>query len=78
MSPMIQIRNVPVELHRAAKAKAALAGLTLSELALQALAREVSRPTVAEIAARVRALQPLDDTPPGGELVAIGRDDARS
>lgn len=75
---MIQIRNVPGELHRAAKAKAARAGLTLSELALQALEREVSRPTVAEIAARVRALQPLDDAPPGEELVAIGRDDPRS
>jgi antitoxin FitA len=78
MSSMIQIRNVPVELHRAAKAKAALAGLTLSEYALQALAREVARPTVAEIAARIRLLEPLDEAPPAEELVASGRDDARS
>lgn len=78
MSTMIQIRNVPLELHRTAKAKAALAGLTLSEFALQALAREVARPTVAELAARVRQLEPLDDAPPGEELVATGREDARS
>jgi antitoxin FitA len=56
MSTMVQIRNVPTPVHRAAKARAALEGLSLSEFALRALAREVERPTSAEIAARVRLL----------------------
>jgi antitoxin FitA len=73
MSPMIQIRNVPRDLHREAKAKAALAGLTLSEYALQALEREVRRPTAAEIAARVRELEPVTSAPPAEKLVARGR-----
>lgn len=65
---MIQIRNVPRELHREAKIRAASAGLTLSEFALQALRREVQRPTATELAARVRALEPID-APPGAQLV---------
>lgn len=56
MSIMIQIRNVPTPVHRAAKARAALEGLSLSEFALRALASEIERPTMAEIAARVRLL----------------------
>jgi antitoxin FitA len=73
MSTMIQIRNVPENLHREAKAKAALAGLTLSEYALQALRREVRRPTMAEIAARIRCLEPASAAPPAEELVEQGR-----
>jgi plasmid stability protein len=40
MSTMIQIRNVPDGLHRRAKARAALLGVTLSDFALLALERE--------------------------------------
>lgn len=70
---MIQIRNVPERLHRTAKARAALEGITLSDLALRALEREVTRPTVAEISARVRALEPMD-IPDGAALVREERD----
>lgn len=45
MPLMIQIRNVPEDVHRKAKARAALAGITLSELALRELERAVARPT---------------------------------
>ena len=51
----IEIRNVPDEVHRKAKAQAALQGITLSELALRALRREIDPPTMAEIAARVHS-----------------------
>lgn len=73
MSTMIQIRQVPDELHRRAKARAALAGLSLSEFALQALERELRRPTPAELAARVRALDPVPDAPPAASLVREAR-----
>lgn len=43
--PMIQIRNVPEELHRRLKARAALEGVTLSELALNELSRAMSAPS---------------------------------
>lgn len=74
MSVMIQIRNVPDELHRKAKARAALAGLTLSDYARLALERELQRPTPAELAARVRALEPVPDAPSGAALVREARD----
>lgn len=74
MSTMIQIRNVPDEIHREAKARAAREGLTLSDYALRALRREIGRPTVAELAARVRRLAPVSDAPPGAELIREERD----
>ena len=74
MSTMIQIRNVPDEIHRKAKARAALSGLTLSDFALQALERELRRPTASELAARIRALEPVPESPPGAALVREERD----
>ena len=47
--PMIQIRNVPEELHRKLKARAALEGITLSELALTELSRAMSAPSPTEL-----------------------------
>lgn len=74
MSTMVQIRNVPDDIHRQAKARAALAGLTLSEYALQALQRELARPTSAELAARIRTLEPIHEAPSGASLVREARD----
>jgi plasmid stability protein len=71
---MIQIRNVPDEIHRAAKARAALEGLSLSDFALAALRDAVSRPTLAELAARIKLLEPLEDGPAMAELVRAERD----
>lgn len=74
MPTMIQIRNVPDELHRRAKAKAALEGITLSDLARRALESEVRRMTVGEITARVRELGPVSGIPAAAELVREERD----
>jgi plasmid stability protein len=71
---MIQIRNVPDPVHRAAKARAALAGMTLSEFALEALREAVARPTVEEISARIRLLEPVEASPPAADLVRAERD----
>jgi plasmid stability protein len=74
MSTMIQIRNVPKELHRAAKARAALEGVTLSDFALEALRAALSQPTVAEIGARIRLLEPVENPPPAAAMVRAERD----
>jgi plasmid stability protein len=74
MSTMIQIRNVPEELHRAAKARAALEGVTLSDFALTALREAVARPTIAEITARVRMLALAEGAPAAADLVRAERD----
>ena len=74
MSTMIQIRNVPKDVHRAAKARAALSGMTLSEFALTALRREVDQPTVSELAARIRLLPSVDASPDAAEIIRADRD----
>lgn len=64
---MIQVRNVPEDLHRRLKARAAREGLTLSELALRELRRSMVAPSPQELSARFaeRGVQPY-----GGETAA--------
>lgn len=71
---LIQIRNVPQDVHRQAKARAALQGVSLSEFALQALERELRTPTMAEIAARIRTLEPVEPEVPAALIVREERD----
>ena len=51
---MIQIRNVPEDLHRRLKARAAEQGLTLSDYLLRMAEREAELPTFAELSERIR------------------------
>jgi antitoxin FitA len=53
MSKMIQIRHVPDDVHRKLKARAALAGMSLSEYLLAEARRSLERPTRAEILERI-------------------------
>lgn len=52
MIKMIQIRNVPDELHREAKARAARAGMSLSDLLLREVRRALAVPPMEELLAR--------------------------
>jgi plasmid stability protein len=51
---MVQIRNVPIELHRRLKARAALEGLSMSDFVLREVKRALERPSRAEVMARLR------------------------
>lgn len=51
----IQIRDVPDDVHAAVRARAAAAGMSLSEYLRDELLRLVARPTVAEVIARAQA-----------------------
>lgn len=55
---MVQVRNVPTELHRRLKARAAVEGLSMSEFVLRELRKALDRPTRQELLDRLRA-QPL-------------------
>lgn len=55
MSKMIQIRNVPDELHREVKARAARAGMSLSDYLLLEVERLVEAPPIEEVVARLAA-----------------------
>jgi len=62
---MIQIRNVPPELHRKLKVRAAEGGKTLSDYLLEIVAREAEQPTLKEIVQRLKSRSPvyLDESP---------------
>ncbi|MFN8080752.1 MAG: hypothetical protein U0Q19_14450 [Kineosporiaceae bacterium] len=66
--PTMQIRNVPEQTSRALKARAAAAGMSLSEFLLTEVTRLAERPTVAEVTARIARLGRAD-LPPAAEIL---------
>ncbi len=74
MSVMIQIRNVPNELHRRLKARAALAGMTLSDYLLKEVRTSAEQPTLEELRARIEQRSVVTPTVSPAELVRAERD----
>lgn len=58
MSKMIQVRNVPDELHRTLKASAAAEGMSLSDYIKRELGAIATQASFEEIDARIRARGP--------------------
>lgn len=73
MSKMIQIRNVPDDLHKELKIKAAAAGMSMSDYIKRELGRRSRKSTIAEIAAR-RDAQGRKSTASTQEMVDIIRE----
>jgi plasmid stability protein len=73
---MIQIRNVPDALHRKLKARAAHAGVTLSDYLLAEVERTASRPTREEMLARLHGRKRVALTTPAAAIIRDGRDSA--
>ncbi len=55
MGILLQVRDVPEDVHHTLKARAAMSGVSLSEYVRSVLARTAARPTPAELAARIGA-----------------------
>jgi plasmid stability protein len=60
MSKMIQIRNVPDNVHKALKIRATKEGMSLSDYLLREVAGIASRPTLEEIIERIRQREPVE------------------
>ena len=71
---MIQIRNVPDEVHREAKVRAAKAGMSLSEFLLREIERSLEVPPIEELMARIRALDPVHPAETSAEMVRAERE----
>lgn len=71
---MIQIRNVPEELHRKLKARAATAGMSLSDYLLREVRQVAEQPTIEELWARIKRRQPVDLRVNPADLVREARD----
>lgn len=72
MGVLVQIRDVPDEVHRTLKARAARLGTSLSEYLRQELERVAAAPTPDELAARLDAREPIDVST--DEIVRIVRE----
>lgn len=59
MLRMIQVRNVPDALHRGLKARAAMAGMSLSDYLLAELKEIAERPTLLELRQRLHRHRPV-------------------
>ncbi len=59
MPKMIQLRNVPDALHRSLKARAAMAGMSLSDYLLAEIKEIAERPTLAEFRGRLHQRKPV-------------------
>ena len=71
---MVQIRNVPGELHRRLKARAAVEGLSMSDYVLRELRKSLDRPTREELLERLRSRSPRRLARAAAELVREERD----
>ena len=65
MTKMIQIRNVPDDLHRKLKVRAARAGMTLSDYLLSEIEQVAEKPSLQELMKRLERDEPVElDEPP--------------
>lgn len=74
MSIMIQIRNVPEALHRKLKARAALAGMSLSDFLLAEVREVAERPTVDELRQRIAGRAVVAPSVPPAEVLRRERE----
>jgi len=74
MNKHVQIREIPEETHRRLKARAAEAGLSMSEYLKRLIARDLERPSWDEIKARMAKLAPVDLPESTAELIRRERD----
>ena len=74
MARMIQIRNVPEDLHRTLKSRAARAGMSLSDYLLNEVRHVAERPTLEELFARLKARQPVRTGESSAAIIRRPRD----
>ena len=70
---VIQVRNVPDDLHRLLKERAAREGTTMSDLILSELPRLANRPTPQRLLERIQQRAPVGG-PPAADLVRDERE----
>ena len=74
MPKMIQIRNVPDDLHQRLKSRAARAGMSLSDYLLNEIRLLAERPTFEELKERLARLPPVTSPLSPAEIIREIRD----
>jgi plasmid stability protein len=73
-SKMIQIRDVPEEVHSVLKARAAREGTSLSDFIKRELGRSVERPTMREWLELTQRTKPISAKPNAAQIIRELRD----
>lgn len=74
MATMIQVRNVPEEIHRLLKIRAAQQGTSLSEYLLREILVHAARPTLEEALAAISREPEIKTTESAAEMIRAERD----
>ena len=74
MSKMIQVRDVPEQVHRTLKARAAREGMSLSDFIKRELERSVERPTMREWLSRTEQAKPISTKRSAAQVLRELRD----
>ena len=74
MSKMVQIRDVPADVHSTLKARAAREGMSLSDLTKRELERTAQRPSMQEWLERTQQLKAISSRLSPAQLVRELRD----
>jgi hypothetical protein len=74
MAVTVQIRNVPDEVHRKLKLRAASAGMSISEYLLREIERSPERPTREELLQRLQSRDRVELREPVADAVADERE----
>jgi antitoxin FitA len=75
MGLMLQIKDVPEDVHRVLKARAALAGVSLTEYARNTLQQAARRSSREELVADLSRIDPIDAGESAEQALAHIRDD---
>ena len=75
MPKMIQIRDVPDQVHSALKARAAREGMSLSDYLKREWERTAEQPSLREWVERVRRLKPIPSQKSSAEIIRELRDE---
>jgi antitoxin FitA len=73
MPKMIQLRNVPDDLHRMLKVRAAMAGMSLSDYLLREVRKSAERPTLEELLERLKRRTPVEVSQSPAEILRSER-----
>ena len=71
---MIQIRNVPDDLHRRLKVRAAQMGMSLSDYLKRELVEIAETPTLDELLERIRQREPVELSEPIEDIIRADRE----
>lgn len=74
MPKMIQVRNVPDDLHRELRVRAARSGVSLSDYVLALAEADAATPPLSQTLQRIAGRRPMGVTESSAALVREGRD----